>query len=139
MDTISPKKRSALMSSIRSGDTKPERIVRSLLFNRGFRYRLHVKELPGKPDIALIKYRTAIFVHGCFWHGCINCDRGLRIPKTNTEKWVSKIKQNKERDSRVQKELEQDGWKVVVVWSCELTDRDALAERLVACLTGHHD
>lgn len=135
MDTLSKTARSQLMQKIRSVDTKPEKVVRSLLFKLGYRFRLHSKELPGKPDIALSKYKTVVFIHGCFWHGCTKCDRGTRIPKTNREKWVEKIDQNKRRDIRVQRELTDSGWKVLVIWSCELRDLDALKRRLIEALS----
>jgi DNA mismatch endonuclease, patch repair protein len=135
MDTLSKIARSQLMQKIRSVDTKPEKVVRSLLFKLGYRFRLHSKELPGKPDIALSKYKTVVFIHGCFWHGCTKCDRGLRIPKTNREKWVEKIDQNKRRDIRVQSEIIASGWKVLVIWSCELRDLDALKRRLIEALS----
>lgn len=135
MDTLSKTARSQLMQKIRSVDTKPEKVVRSLLFKLGYRFRLHSKELPGKPDIALSKYKTVVFIHGCFWHGCTKCDRGTRIPKTNSEKWVEKIDQNKRRDIRVQRELTDSGWKVLVIWSCELRDLDALKRRLIEALS----
>ncbi len=131
MDTLSKKARSDLMSRIGSTDTRPEKIVRSLLFSLGFRYRLHPKELPGKPDIAVSKYRTAIFVHGCFWHGCTRCDRGTRVPKTNTEKWLAKINQNRARDARVQAELVEQGWKVLVVWACDLGNLAVLEQEFL--------
>lgn len=132
MDTFSKSARSKLMSRIRSTDTRPEMIIRRLLFSRGFRYRLHTKDLPGKPDIAVLKFKTAIFVHGCFWHGCTRCDRGTRVPKTNTEKWVKKISENRARDARVQSALEAAGWRVLVFWSCDLRDTVRVEEQLLA-------
>jgi DNA mismatch endonuclease, patch repair protein len=132
MDTLSKERRSTLMSRIRSSDTGPEKVVRGLLSSLGYRYRLQVKTLPGKPDIAVTRFKTAIFVHGCFWHGCTRCDRGTRIPKTNTDKWLLKIKQNKERDARVQAALGELGWRVLVVWSCDLVNLDELENKLVS-------
>ncbi|MBY0549559.1 MAG: very short patch repair endonuclease [Candidatus Obscuribacterales bacterium] len=134
MDTLTKSNRSKLMSSIRSANTGPEKVVRSLLFKMGYRYRLHAKQLPGKPDIALARYRTAIFVHGCFWHGCTNCDRGTRVPKTNREKWLEKINSNRERDRRVQLQLSENGWNVLVVWACELSELEKLREKLQQAL-----
>ena len=113
------------MSKIRSKDTKPEKIVRSLLFSLGYRFRLHKKDLPGKPDIVLPKYKAVVFVNGCFWHGHENC-KDAGIPKTNSQFWCNKISKNKERDRRVSKELELAGWKVLVVWECQINDKEKL-------------
>lgn len=134
MDTLTKSNRSKLMSSIRSTNTGPEKVVRSLLFNMGYRYRLHAKQLPGKPDVTLARYRTAIFVHGCFWHGCTKCDRGTRVPKTNRENWLEKINSNRQRDGRVQLQLIESGWNVLVVWACELGDLEKLREKLQQAL-----
>lgn len=107
------------MAAIRSKDTKPEMVVRRYLWGHGFRYRLHHPRLPGKPDIVMRKYRTCIFVNGCFWHGHEGC-RYYTIPKTNTEFWVNKVKRNKERDLKVQHELATMGWHSITIWECEL-------------------
>lgn len=107
------------MSHIRSKDTKPEQLVRQALWHNGFRYRLHVKGLPGKPDIVLPKYRTVIFINGCFWHGHEGC-RYYVIPKTNTSFWLDKITSNKARDARDESVLNEAGWRVVTIWECEL-------------------
>lgn len=115
------------MSRIRSQNTKPELAVRSLLHGMGYRFRLHRKDLPGKPDIVLPKWRTVIFVHGCFWHGCERCDRGVRIPKTNTEFWVEKITRNRRRDAMTIGRLREQGWKVLVLWECETANIERLA------------
>jgi len=119
MDIWDKKKRSEVMSKIGSKDTKPELIFRKALFIEGYRYRTHVKELPGKPDIVLPKYKTVIFVHGCFWHYHENCPEG-RIPDTNSKFWKNKLIKNIERDKKHQKELEDMGWNVIVVWECEV-------------------
>ena len=111
--------RSYNMSQIKSKNTKPELIVRKFLFSKGFRYRLHDKNLPGKPDIILTKYKTIIFVHGCFWHGHDNC-KYFVVPKSRTEWWLNKINHNKEKDIENQMLLTQDGWKIIVIWECEL-------------------
>lgn len=105
------------MSQIGHTDTKPEILVRKGLHRRGFRYRLHTKDLPGKPDIVLPKYKTVIFVHGCFWHGHKNC-RYFRFPKTNTDFWEKKITRNRERDVEVRQRLVELGWRVLIVWEC---------------------
>jgi len=108
------------MSKIRSKNTKPEMLMRKTLWQMGYRYRIHYNKLPGKPDIVLVKYKTAIFVHGCFWHRHQNCNEASR-PKTNSEYWETKISKNMERDKKIQSELQQLGWNVLLVWECELT------------------
>ena len=107
------------MSHIRSKNTKPEQLVRQALWHKGFRYRLHVKDLPGKPDIVLPKYKAAIFINGCFWHGHEGC-KDFVIPKSNTTFWLEKIGKNKERDARDETALTSAGWKVITIWECEL-------------------
>lgn len=107
------------MFRIKGKNTKPEEIVRKYLFSEGFRYRKNDKRLPGTPDIVLPKYKTAIFVNGCFWHGHKDC-RYFVIPKTNTDFWLNKINTNIERDKRKQETLKDLGWNVIVVWECEL-------------------
>ena len=107
------------MAAIRSASTKPELRLRRALWRRGFRYRVNVKGLPGSPDIVLAKYRTVVFVHGCFWHGHRGC-KYYTVPKTNTEFWVAKVARNQERDQEVWRQLEAKGWSVVIVWECEL-------------------
>jgi DNA mismatch endonuclease (patch repair protein) len=108
------------MSKIRSKDTKPELALRKALFARGFRYRVHDKHLPGKPDIVLPKYKTVIFLHGCFWHRHEECKYAGSMPKTNTEYWVSKITSNRERDKINMQKLAALGWNVLIVWECEI-------------------
>ena len=115
------------MSRIRSKDTKPELIVRSALHKLGYRFRLHRKDLPGCPDIVLPKYRTLIFVHGCFWHMHENCRDGT-LPKTNQLTWKEKLERNMERDKANVKLLESLGWKVFIIWECEVGDVDKLKE-----------
>ena len=119
MDVHDKKTRSYNMSCIKGKNTKPEEIVRKYLFSQGFRYRKNDKRLPGTPDIVLPKYKAVIFVNGCFWHGHEDC-RYFVVPKTNTEFWVNKIQTNKQRDSRKINDLRALGWKVVVVWECQL-------------------
>jgi len=111
--------RSYNMSQIRSKNTKPELVVRKFFFANGLRYRLHSKDLPGKPDIVLPKYRTVIFVHGCFWHGHENC-RYFVVPKTRTKFWLDKIECNKQRDLENFSDLKNQGWKVFTIFECEL-------------------
>ena len=111
--------RHANMAAIHGKDTKPEMIVRKWLWGRGYRYRLNHPRLPGKPDIVMRKYRTCIFVNGCFWHGHEGC-KYYTTPKTNMEFWVNKVRRNKERDSKVQRELAAMGWHSITIWECEL-------------------
>ena len=118
-DVHDKKTRSYNMSRIRSKNTKPELLVRKFLLGKGFRYRLHVKELPGKPDLVFPKHKTVIFVHGCFWHGHEGC-KYFMIPKTRTEWWLKKINRNKELDIKNMKKLRTMGWKVIIVYECEL-------------------
>lgn len=118
-DVHSPETRSYNMSCIRGKDTKPEELVRKYLFAQGFRYRKNVARLPGKPDIVLPKYKTVIFVNGCFWHGHAGC-RYFVWPKNNAEFWQKKIGDNIERDERNYKLLSKQGWNVIVVWECTL-------------------
>lgn len=106
------------MRAIRNKDTGPEVQIRRLLFGRGFRYRLHVKTLPGSPDLVLPKHRVAVFVHGCFWHEH-RCHL-FKVPATRTEFWMNKIRSNRERDSRNEKQLLADGWRVLTIWECAL-------------------
>ncbi len=129
MDKLSAQQRHANMAAIRSKNTKPEMIVRRGLWKRGFRYRLNHKRLPGHPDLVLRKYRTCIFVNGCFWHGhnvTLNIkdetlnSKCCKIPKTNREFWVAKIRRNKERDKEEQRKLAEMGWHCITVWECEL-------------------
>ncbi|WP_426277700.1 very short patch repair endonuclease [Chryseobacterium sp. S-02] len=119
MDIWSQKKRSEVMKKIKGKDTKPEKILRSALFRKGFRFRIHRKDLPGKPDIVFPKYKTAVFVNGCFWHYHEDCREG-RIPSTNTEFWKNKLSKNIERDKRNINSLEELGWNVIVVWECDI-------------------
>lgn len=111
--------RSFNMSRIKAKDTKPELLVRQFLHNCGYRYKLHDKNLPGKPDIVLSRYRTVVFIHGCFWHGHSRC-KYFRIPKTRTKWWSEKISRNKLNDTRAIKALKKEGWNVIVLWECNL-------------------
>lgn len=117
MDVHSKETRSYNMSMIRGKDTKPEILVRKFLFHNGFRYRKNVKDLPGKPDIVLPKYKTVIFVNGCFWHGHNDC-KDSHIPKTNSEWWQQKINRTKERDKLHYEALTSSGWNVIILWDC---------------------
>ncbi len=129
MDSLTPEKRSWNMSRIRSKNTKPEIRIRSLLHHMGYRFRLHQKNLPGKPDIVLPKFQTVIFVHGCFWHRHPGCKYAY-TPKSRIEFWQKKFNENIDRDCKVQKELEDIGWRILVVWECELKDMETLANKL---------
>ena len=117
------------MQAVRSKDTKPEMVVRRLLHRMGYRYRVHRKDLPGRPDIAFISRRKAIFVHGCFWHGH-GCAKG-QLPKSRLDYWQPKLEQNVRRDRTKIEQLESLGWKVLVVWQCEISNTDDLQERLL--------
>jgi DNA mismatch endonuclease (patch repair protein) len=118
-DVHSKETRSYNMSRIKSKDTKPELLVRKFLHKNGFRYRLHVKDMPGKPDIVLPKYKTIIFIHGCFWHGHEGC-RYYVVPKTRTEWWLNKINVNIANDSIAESNLKELGWNIIKIWECEL-------------------
>lgn len=118
-DTLTKEERSARMAKIKGKDTKPEMIVRKFLFSKGFRYRVNVRGLPGTPDIVLPKYKTAIFVHGCFWHG----HEHSRLPTTNVDYWTKKRAENVERDKRKIDALEKEGWKVIVIWDCMIRNK----------------
>lgn len=128
--------RSYNMSQIKGKNTKPEILVRKFLFSKGFRYRLHLKTLPGKPDIVLPKYKTIIFINGCFWHGHENC-KYFVIPKTRTDWWLNKIYGNKQKDSENFIQLSQIGWKIVTIFECELK-RDKLNNTLNRLLDELH-
>jgi len=134
MDRISKERRSWNMSRISGVDTAPERFVRSLLHGMGFRFRLHDKALPGKPDIVLKKHRTLIFVHGCFWHRHEAC-RYCYSPKSNLEFWQAKFKRNVSRDTEVKQALRKLGWHVLTVWECEVANEKKLRRKLMGHLT----
>ena len=127
-DIFSTGKRSSIMANIHGCNTKPEVLVRKFLFSNGFRYRINVKKLPGKPDIVLTKYRTVIFVNGCFWHGHM-CTRG-HLPSSNMVFWKEKISRNKLRDDKNQDLLIKLGWKVVIIWQCEISNVEKRKVRL---------
>lgn len=129
VDSITSEQRSRNMSQIRSRDTTPEVIVRSILHKAGLRFRLHRKELPGKPDIVLRKHRAVIFVHGCFWHRHPGCKR-CTTPKTNPAYWLPKLQRNADRDKEHIADLKKLGWRVRVVWECELKNRPKLTRNL---------
>lgn len=124
-----PPARSRNMRAIRSRDTGPERIVRSALHRMGYRFRLHVRDLPGCPDIVLPRYRAVVFVHGCFWHAH-RCRAGSRIPKTNSEYWEAKRSRNKQRHQKARRALRRAGWAVLTIWECQVRDLGALLSRL---------
>ena len=129
MDKLTPQHRSWNMSRINSANTKPEMIVRSLLHRMGYRFRLHLKDLPGKPDIVLPKFKAIIFVHGCFWHRHINCKYAY-TPKSRQEFWEAKFKSNTKRDKIVRRQLEEKGWKLLIIWECELSDVESVKNKL---------
>lgn len=133
MDKITPERRSANMSRIRARDTKPEMVVRQTCHRLGYRFRLHRRDLPGAPDLVFAGRRAAVFVHGCFWHQHA-CPSGVRRPKSNTAYWDAKLDRNRQRDETAARRLEELGWRVLVVWECELRDRALLEARLAGFL-----
>lgn len=133
VDSIDQATRSAVMARVRGKNTQPEFIVRKLVFAAGYRYRLHVRNLPGSPDLVFPMRKKVILVHGCFWHRHDNCSRA-RMPKSRVEYWTEKLNGNKARDERTCVALSQAGWQVYVVWECELSDREMLAKKLVSFL-----
>jgi len=138
-DQFTAGKRSAIMRAIRGKDTKPEHAVRSLIHRLGYRYRLHVRELPGCPDLVFPSRRKVVFVHGCFWHRH-GCRKGRSTPKTRARFWRNKLDSNKDRDAKHRRKLRRLGWSVLTVWECQTTPKktDRLAERVCRFLDGSH-
>ena len=128
-DTVSPERRSMIMSMIKGKNTKPEIIVRSVCHELGLRFRLHRKDLPGKPDLVFPKHRLCIFVHGCFWHRHPDCKYAY-TPKSRIEFWLPKLDKNVERDLHAQKTLLSLGWRVLVIWECDTKNRDFLRKEI---------
>lgn len=137
-DVHTPEQRSRNMASIRGKDTRPEKFVRSLLHRLGYRFRLHRRDLPGKPDLVFPLQRKVIFVHGCFWH-MHDCRWGKVVPSTNAEFWQAKRKSNCERDGKALEALSAAEWKTLVVWECDVRDEKALRDRLQAFLGRRSD
>jgi DNA mismatch endonuclease, patch repair protein len=131
MDTLTPLERSERMSRVRFKDTKPEWAVRRLLWALGYRYRLHGRDLPGRPDIIFPRFKKVVFIHGCFWHRHPKCGR---MPKSRLEFWAPKLRGNRARDLRNQRALKKLGWEYLVVWECELKDLDSLGLRMIEFL-----
>ena len=129
LDPLSPEERSERMRRVRRQDTKPEMRVRKLVHGLGYRYRLHDSRLPGKPDLVFTGRKKVIFVHGCYWHRH-DCKSGRRLPKTRLEFWRPKLESNAERDKRNLKQLEEMGWKALVIWECETNDKEVLAMKI---------
>jgi len=131
-DTVTKQQRSRIMAAVKSKDTTPEMIVRRLVHSLGYRYRLHVASLPGKPDLAFPRLRAIIEVRGCFWHGhqCGRC----RIPSTHRRYWVQKIQGNYDRDRRATRELRRRGWRVLTIWECQVSDLERTRNKIVAFL-----
>jgi DNA mismatch endonuclease, patch repair protein len=135
VDKISCERRSENMRNIKSKNTSPELSVRKLCRELGFSgYRIHRKELPGKPDLVWLGRKLAIFVHGCFWHGH-DCIEGLRKPKSNRSYWIPKIERNQQRDNNNINNLRASSWKVLIIWECEISEQDHLSKKLVEFLT----
>lgn len=128
------------MSNILGANTQPELLLRRWLWRLGFRYRVNDKHLPGSPDIVLPRYKTVIFVHGCFWHGHQGC-KNYTVPKTNTDYWVAKVNRNQERDQEVWRQLEAKGWSVIIVWECEVEKKqiDATVSRIASEIKSNGD
>ena len=134
MDVLTPEQRHRNMSAIRGKDTRPEELVRKYLFSHGFRYRKNDRRYPGKPDIVLPRYRTVVFVHGCFWHQHAGC-RYATIPKSHQEFWIQKLQKNVIRDQEAEQQLINMGWQVITVWECQIrrkSDREETLRSLVA-------
>jgi DNA mismatch endonuclease (patch repair protein) len=126
------------MTQVKSENTTPELVVRKLLFSMGYRYRLHRKNLPGKPDIVMPKYKLVVFIHGCFWHGCPVCRHAQIRPIDNAEYWNKKLDKNKERDDKNKMELETNGWNVLIIWECETKkkNREMLINKIQETING---
>lgn len=133
VDIFDKKKRSEIMSSVKSKDTQPEIVVRKLLRSMGYGYRLHRKDLPGTPDIVLTKYKKVIFIHGCFWHGHEGCSRA-KLPQINKEFWQEKIEKNILRDQNAVQDLRVRGWASLIIWTCEIRDEEKLKEKIIKFL-----
>lgn len=135
-DVLTKEQRHRCMSNVKSKNTKPEIMVRRFLFSKGYRYRVNRKDLPGKPDIVLPKYKTVVFINGCFWHGHQDC-KYATIPETNHEFWLSKINGNEERDNINREKLSQLGWKVIDIWQCQLkpSERETTLNNLISILS----
>ena len=129
MDNLSRSERSEIMARVRSTDTRPEMLVRKLVYALGYRYRLHAKELPGRPDIVFRKRGKVIFVHGCFWHRHTGCSLA-RLPKSRLDFWLPKLDGNKKRDEKNKRALQREGWKVMTIWECQLKKPERLDERI---------
>lgn len=134
VDIVDSNTRSRMMAGIKGRNTKPELIIRSLLHRRGFRFRIHVKDMPGKPDIVLPKYKAVIFIHGCFWHGHQGCHL-FKLPATRTEFWQDKILRNQSNDQRAEEILRATGWRVCIVWECSIRGAKKDPEQVVTTIT----
>lgn len=134
-DIVDKATRSRMMSGIRGKDTKPEVLIRKALHAQGFRYRLHDKSLPGKPDLAFPKYKAVVFIHGCFWHGH-DC-RYFKVPQTRTAFWLDKINANRQRDVRQLAQLKQAGWRVLVIWECATRKNESLSKDMLIDYTAN--
>jgi DNA mismatch endonuclease, patch repair protein len=129
LDSLSPAERSEIMARVHSKNSRPELVVRKLVFSLGYRYRLHAKDLPGSPDIVFRKLERVIFVHGCFWHRHAACALA-RLPKSRLDFWLPKLEGNRNRDEKNKRALLRRGWKVLTIWECQIEARDRLAARI---------
>lgn len=132
-DMFTPERRKQIMRAIKDKDTRPEMIVRALTHAMGYRYRLHHRDLPGRPDLVFSSRRKVIFVHGCFWHGHTACKNG-RLPKSNVGYWSNKIQRNCDRDRRAERKLRSWGWGVMTIWECQVNDSQVLGRRITRFL-----
>jgi DNA mismatch endonuclease (patch repair protein) len=133
VDRLTPERRSHLMAQVRSRNTTPELAVRRLAYSLGYRFRLHRRDLPGCPDLVFPSRNAVVFVHGCFWHRHKGCSKSS-MPSTHVEFWTAKFSQTIQRDKRVSEQLERQGWRVLVIWQCEIRDRETLTRRLQSFL-----
>jgi DNA mismatch endonuclease (patch repair protein) len=129
VDNLSPAERSEIMARVRAKNSRPELLVRKLIFALGYRYRLHARDLPGHPDIVFRTLRKVIFVHGCFWHRHTVCALG-RLPKSRLDFWLPKLEGNRKRDDRNKRALQRQGWKVLTIWECQLKSSERLGKRI---------
>lgn len=137
-DVFSKAERSRIMGRISGKNTKPEKIIRSYLHKKGYRFRLHCPDLPGKPDICLPKYKTVIFINGCYWHRHPDCARGRSMPGSNIDFWQQKFSETVDRDERKQRELSLLGWNIITIWECEIKKTDELGKKIILALEKNH-
>ncbi len=133
MDHVTPHKRSKIMAAVRSKDTKPEMMIRRLVYSMGYRYKLHSDALPGKPDLVFSSKKKVVFVHGCFWHGHNGCNKA-QLPKSRTDFWQDKIENNVRRDKRVKRALNRKGWRYLIIWQCQINNLEKVKAKIYTFL-----